>query len=184
MNFEYENSYEAFGTRRQVQLERFDQEDALQAELDKLNERECRQARAALDEKRSAKHYEHDYGYYDDVNYDDDFEEDPTAIPLEFCDPNDWRTHHRANANITLQRQLELFRRQVYALEQRVPTTSADSKKQIKRLEELREIEQDIVDEIAEEEVMKQNQKTRRHLEQNPAESSSAEEGDNCGSGA
>jgi hypothetical protein len=119
LNINYRAAYENFEKWRRKHIERPQEEERLQQNINELPERLQAHARRALAEKRAAPDY-----FYD--NYQEDHgEEQYFWLP----DPakqliGTWRYQHNslAGSGVTPQQRLAQFRHQVEALDMRIPT--------------------------------------------------------------
>ncbi|KAF1840160.1 uncharacterized protein K460DRAFT_296544 [Cucurbitaria berberidis CBS 394.84] len=118
LNAEYQDAYEGFENWRRKHIEKRDQEERLQNDIDAMSLRLRDQARATLAEKRSAPGYQHDD--YQQFNLDEEqfFEDDSSKRT------GTWRDNHNtlASGKIPVQQRYTLFKKQVSAIERRLST--------------------------------------------------------------
>lgn len=137
LDVEFENAYDDYEQWRRIHIEKRDQEDRLQSGINALPERLRDQARRDLDELRSMRGYTFDTGYQDGHDEDQYFHEWEAGLKRP---TNTWRDTHNAPivSNVTSHQRLGLFKKQVEALEQRIPTfnikgrTEGDTKRKAK----------------------------------------------------
>jgi hypothetical protein len=144
LNTEYYAAYEDFENWRHIHIEKHDQEDRLQAEINKMNSRAREQARANLGAKQSAPGYEFDPGYYEEE-------------------------HDERRGKFSGEKRHASFKAQVAVLEQRDSTLDSryQSKAEKKRKAKTRrETEARIMQEIEREEMTKFGANIKKKLTQ------------------
>jgi len=117
-NKEYSTAYQRFDIWRQKHIEKLDQEDKLQHDINTLPARQASHARTALDEYRSSPDYEYKTGYEDEVD-EEAFFDSPFGDEIPSKLTNTWRNNHNAALKIAPQTRLAQFQRQVAATESR-----------------------------------------------------------------
>jgi curved DNA-binding protein CbpA len=129
LNIRYQTAYNNFESWRRRNIEEPQEEQQLQDSINALPERLRHHARRALDAKRARLDYDTD-NYQEDHDeelYFDDWEiaKFQTAVAGASAPKGTWRDFHNSTvvgSKSTPQKQLALFRKQIPALEQRVPT--------------------------------------------------------------
>lgn len=120
LNMEYRAASQRFKLWRRKHIERFDEEDRIQAQINQMLKRERRWAQRALDEKRSAPGYVYDM-YREDIDEDTCFELEPEDETAKLQDQTWRRGWNTVEHQQTPQQCLEAFERQVKAAEKRGP---------------------------------------------------------------
>ena len=125
LNMEYMTAYRSWEIWRRKHIERFDQDERIEAHIDSLPERERRWVRILVDEKRAVDEYDWDL-YRDDLN---GFEAQCASTPYYpgvendkwwqnttwRNGPNDLGQNSVANSKVTPRQSVEAFRVQVAA---------------------------------------------------------------------
>jgi curved DNA-binding protein CbpA len=141
---EYAHAYDDFENWRRKHMEKFTEEEKLQADIEALPERLRTRARETLNTKRATPGYTQD-------NYQEDHDEEYYFDEWDDFVTAKTRPNRTYNSSLPPQKRLALFRKQVAALEQRPPIadrTPAEERRRAKRRQEtgamlVQEVERD-----------------------------------------